>query len=108
MTATTELPQHLRALQRANDVKLRRAALKRRIAAGEASVSEVLEAVPPEAETMRIAELLRSQRRWGQTRARRLLAFYGIGELRELRRLTERQRRVLAEALAAQSGRYRR
>ena len=40
--ATAPAPQHLRALARANEVRLARAAIKRRIASGEVSVREVI------------------------------------------------------------------
>ena len=38
-------PQHLKALERANRVRLARAALKRKVAAGERSAAEVIMAV---------------------------------------------------------------
>ena len=59
----------MRALERANLVRLARAELKRAIARGETDASEVVRDCPWETESMTIAELLTSQRRWGQTRA---------------------------------------
>ena len=41
---------------------------------------------------MTIGELLRSQRRWGRTRARKFLFSIALNENRELGRLTARQR----------------
>src|SRR3954469_20973155 len=73
-TATPPAPQHMRALARANRVRLARAELKRQVAEGEVSVAEVVLSVPFEAESMAIGDLLLSQRRWGQTRCRRFLA----------------------------------
>ena len=102
------LPQHMRALAHANRVRLARAALKRGIEAGEADVVEVVETCPWEAETMTVGELLRSQRRWGETMAVTFvigLFSLALNENRELGRLTERQRRVLAGELAAKHGR---
>ena len=61
-------PQHMQALQRANEVRLARAALKRRISDGAITVDEVILTSPWEAASMTIAELLTSQRRWGSTR----------------------------------------
>jgi hypothetical protein len=48
---------------------------------------------------MSIGELLRSQRRWGRTRARKFLFSMALNENRELGRLTARQRNELAVLL---------
>jgi hypothetical protein len=89
-------PQHLRALAYANRVRLARAALKRAIGAGEACAADVVRSCPWEAESMTLLELLTSQRRWGRTRARKLLAAAGLYENKRLGTLTERQRTILA------------
>jgi hypothetical protein len=52
---------------------------------------------------MTIGELLRSQRRWGRTRARKFLVALALNENRELGRLTLRQRSVLAAELDAKA-----
>jgi hypothetical protein len=101
-TATmTPAPQRLRALERANEVRLARAELKRRIAEGEASVVEVLRDPPHAASTWEIGELLTSQRRWGSTRCRKFLNRHQISETKQIGALTERQRRILADQLEA-------
>ncbi len=101
-TATmTPAPQRLRALERANEVRLARAELKRRIADGDTSVVEVLKDPPTEALTWDIGELLMSQRRWGTTRCRKFLARHQITETKAVGALTERQRRILADQLDA-------
>jgi hypothetical protein len=97
--APAPMPQHMRALAEANRVRLARAALKRDIAAGETEVAEVARGCPWEVSTMTVGELLRSQRRWGRARARKFLFGLALNENRELGRLTERQRLVLALAL---------
>jgi len=91
--------QHLRALDHANAVRLARAALKRRVAAGNVSAAEVIRTCPWEVETMAISDLLMSQRRWGRTRCRRLLLSIGVPELKAVGTLTERQRSALADML---------
>ena len=68
-----EAPQHMQALARANRVRLARAELKRSIARGDIDAAEVVRECPWETESMTIAELLTSQRRWGRTRARKFL-----------------------------------
>jgi hypothetical protein len=99
-TATmTPAPQRLRALERANAVRLARAELKRRIAEGESSVAEVLQDPPHEANSWAIGELLTCQRRWGSTRCRKFLSRHQIVETKPVGALTERQRRVLVDQL---------
>jgi hypothetical protein len=63
----------MQALARANRVRLARAELKRSIGRGEVDVAEIIRECPWETESMTLAELLTSQRRWGRTRARKLL-----------------------------------
>jgi hypothetical protein len=99
----TEAPQHLRALERANKVRLARAELKRAIARGDMDAADVVRRCPWEATTMTVAELLTSQRRWGRTRARKFLMPLLIGENKQLGTLTERQRCLLARELAERS-----
>lgn len=102
-TATMTMePQRMRALERANEVRLARARLKRQIAEGHTSAAQVILELPPEATNWSVRELLMSQRRWGSIRSRKLLAELQIGELRPIGALTDRQRRVLAGQLAAE------
>jgi len=100
-TATITEPQHLRALEQANRVRLARAELKRRIAEGELSASEVIVLCPWEAASMSVADVLTSQRRWGGTRCRKFLAAFRISETKTVGSLTDRQRRALAARLRA-------
>jgi hypothetical protein len=93
-------PQHMRALERANQVRLARAELKRRVAAGETSVAAVIVKCPWEAASMAIGDLLMSQRRWGRTRCHKFLAQIPISEQKTIGSMTERQRRTLAALLA--------
>jgi hypothetical protein len=95
--------QQLRALERANQVRLARAELKRRVAGRETSAATVIEECPWEAASMKISELLMSQRRWGTARCRRLLLSIGVPENKEIGTLTDRQRRVLAAVLRSGS-----
>lgn len=95
--------QHMKALAKANEVRLARASLKRQIAAGELSVAEVLADFPPEAEGMTVSELLSSQRRWGRTRSRKLLSRLDLTENKRIGTLTERQMTLLTAALNAPS-----
>src|SRR2546423_15353865 len=67
-------PQNMRALARANQIRLARAELKRTVAAGKIDVAEVIVSCPWEAHSMAGGELLISQRRWGRTRRRKVPA----------------------------------
>jgi hypothetical protein len=96
---STPEPQRLRALERANEIRLARACLKRRIALGEVSAAEVLIECPEEASSWPVGDLLTSQRRWGSTRCRKFLARNQIVETKPIGKLTERQRGVLVAAL---------
>ncbi|HYH90275.1 MAG TPA: hypothetical protein VEX67_13660 [Solirubrobacteraceae bacterium] len=98
-TATVAAPQHMRALQQANRVRLARAELKRQVTDGETSVADVVLGCPWEAESMAIADLLMSQHRWGRTRCRRFLASIPMSETKTVGSMTERQRRALAARL---------
>jgi hypothetical protein len=97
----TREPQRLRALERANEIRLARAELKRRIAGGHVRVAEVILAPPCEAISWAIGDLLMSQRRWGTTRCRKFLVRNQINETKAVGALTERQRRLLAAQLQA-------
>jgi hypothetical protein len=94
-------PQYMRALERANQVRLARASLKRRIALGEICVAAVILDCPWEAESMAVADLLMSQRRWGQTRCRKFLAQLSMSEKKTVGSMTDRQRHTLAAMLTA-------
>lgn len=102
MTQTATMPpapQRLRALERANQVRLARAELKRRIAGGDVSAAEVILACPQEVSSWPVHELLMSQRRWGSKRCRKFLERNDIGELKRVGALTERQKLLLAVQL---------
>ena len=94
-------PQYMRALERANKVRLARAELKRRVATGELDIAEVILGCPWEAESMAVADLLMSQRRWGQTRCRKFLAQIPMSEKKTIGTMTDRQRRTLAALLCS-------
>ncbi len=98
-SAGPAVPQHLQALARANRVRLARASLKREIGDGSISITKVISDCPWQAESMTLAELLRSQPRWGRTRTRKLLSSVGLSENKRLDTLTERQRMLLVSQL---------
>ena len=94
-------PQRMRALEQANQVRLARAELKRRIMDGEVSAAEIILDCPEAAQRWTVSDLLMSQRRWGATRCRKFLERNGISEIKAIGALTDRQRRMLATQLQA-------
>jgi len=94
-------PQHMQALERANRVRLARAELKRSIARGDLDAADVIRDCPWETESMTLAELLTSQRRWGRTRARKFLVALALNENKRLGTLTSRQRALLSTELSS-------
>jgi hypothetical protein len=98
---TTRAPQRLQALERANEIRLARAELKRRIAFGAVSAADVILEPPLEAHSWAIGDLLLSQRRWGSTRCRKFLTRNQINETKPVGALTQRQRRLLAGQLSS-------
>lgn len=94
-----ERPQHMEALDKANEKRLKRAAVKRDIKAGKLPPSEVVWEYPPELDKMPVYDLIRSAHRWGATRTRNFLHDLRISERRTMAELSDRQRLVLREAL---------
>jgi hypothetical protein len=98
-TVAPARPQYMSALARANQVRLARAELKRRVAEGETTAAQVILDCPWEAESMMVSELLCAQRRWGSTRCRRFLACVPMSETKTIGSMTDRQRTAVAELL---------
>jgi len=96
--------QCLQALERANAVRLARADLKRRVAAAELRAADVVLDAPWEAQSMTIADLLTSQRRWGTTRCRKFLQAIPMSENKTVGSMTQRQRSAIADGLSAGAG----
>jgi hypothetical protein len=64
----------------------------------------VIRECPWETESMTLAELLISQRRWGRTRSRKFLLALALSENKRLGTLTERQRQLLSHELEGKAG----
>lgn len=94
-------PQHMIALHKANKVRLERAALKREIHANDRVILRVIDDPPECMLSCSIMEALTSQRRWGNTRARKLLyrSDAGVPEGKAIGTMTRRQRDILIEDL---------
>ena len=91
--------QPAQALQLANRVRRARSVLKARVAKGQLAAAEVILTPPSEAASMPVAQLLASQRGWGEARSRAFLAQVAVPEDKSIGSLTERQRRAVASQL---------
>lgn len=96
--------QRMSALQKANQVRTGRAALKIEIASlspmdGRRRVAEILRDPPPCMETVRVHELLRCCRLIGIGKAYRFLARHRVSDARRIGTLTQRQVSMIAAEL---------
>lgn len=98
-TSTIEQPQHLAALQRANEVRSSGVELRREIEAGELSIARAL--LDPRAGSLPIGRLLEAQRGWGEHKASRTLGRLRIPHSRRVSALTDRQRLEVARVIEA-------
>ena len=94
-------PRYMLALEHANRVRVARAALKQRVAAGDLEAAEVVLACPWMVQRMPVADLLICQPKWGRVRSLTFLKSVAIAESKTLGSLTERQRVLLAAHLSA-------
>lgn len=91
--------QRLAALRLANEVRLGRAELKRKLAAGRVRLEEVVAEPPACAATAKIYELLLAVPKIGPAKANRLLASCRIAPTKTLTGLSSRQRSELLTRL---------
>lgn len=104
--STQEPPQHLQALARGNALRIQRALLKRRVAAGEVDVAELIRKAPKilrpakrESHPITVYEILTWRRGWGKTRASKFLIGQGISKTATPFTLSGSRRLALALAL---------
>ncbi len=91
------LDQRMEALQRANDVRVRRAQLKRDLKAGNESIESILLDPPEWVETAKVFDMLMAVPKFGRVKAARLLNQCRISQSKTVGGLSERQRTELVE-----------
>jgi hypothetical protein len=96
---TRSLAQRMAALERANEIRMFRARMKREIGAGRRSVHVVLAAPVAEVETMKVFDLLMAMPKVGRVKANRLLTRAHVSPSKTLGGLTTRQRTELLSML---------
>ncbi len=91
------LDQRMEALQRANDVRVRRAQLKRDLKAGQAQIDSILLDPPEFVSTAKVFDMLMAVPKFGRVKAARLLNHCRISQSKTVGGLSERQRTELVD-----------
>src|SRR6186997_2175132 len=91
------LDQRMEALQRANDIRVRRAQLKKDLKAGRESIETILLDPPEWVETAKVFDMLMAVPKFGRVKAARLLNQCRISQSKTVGGLSERQRAELVE-----------
>jgi hypothetical protein len=91
------LEQRRRALRQANEIRSRRAALKKELASGRVRIEDVLAQPPAYAKTAKVRDLLLAVPKVGPARAARFLSRCRIAPSKTVGGMTERQRSELIE-----------
>ncbi|HET9102239.1 MAG TPA: integration host factor, actinobacterial type [Solirubrobacteraceae bacterium] len=86
------LVQRMEALQRANDIRSRRAKLKRDLKAGRQPIDELLLHPPDYLQTAKVFDLLLAVPKYGRVKAGKILSQCRISPSKTLGGLSERQR----------------
>ncbi|EHN09462.1 hypothetical protein PAI11_36970 [Patulibacter medicamentivorans] len=104
VTPERSLNQRLDALQRANEVRSRRAALKRDLKSGRQSIDRLLLDPPEWLETAKVVDMLLAVPKYGRVRAGKVLGQCRISASKTIGGLTPRQRTELVHALRQSRG----
>jgi hypothetical protein len=87
------------ALQRANEIRSRRAQLKRDLKAGRASIHSLLLDPPQYVETAKVFDLLLAVPKYGRVKANKILTTCRISPSKTIGGLSQRQRDELVAVL---------
>jgi hypothetical protein len=93
------LVQRMEALQRANDIRSRRAQLKRDLKAGRSPIHELLLDPPDYLQTAKVFDLLLAVPKYGRVKVNKILGQCRISPSKTLGGLSERQRGELVALL---------
>ncbi len=89
------LDQRMEALKRANDIRVRRARLKKDLKDGQVRIEEILNDPPPYVETAKVFDILMAVPKFGRVKAGRFLTQARISQSKTVGGLSERQRSEL-------------
>jgi hypothetical protein len=93
------LDQRMDALQRANHVRSKRAALKEALKKGGTSIIAVIQDPPEYLLTAKVLDLIMAAPKYGRVKAARVMERCRVSPSKTVGGLSERQRRELVEAL---------
>ncbi len=93
------LTQRLEALNRANEVRTRRATLKKDLKAGRCSIHTLLLKPPPYVETAKVFDMLLAVPKYGRVKVNKVLTQCRISPSKTIGGLSERQRDELVRLL---------
>ena len=93
------LVQRMEALQRANDIRSRRAQLKRDLKAGRTAIHELLLSPPEYLETAKVFDLMLAVPKYGRVKVNKILSTCRISPSKTIGGLSERQRTELVEMM---------
>jgi hypothetical protein len=91
------LDQRMDALKRANDVRVKRAKLKKDLKDGHVRIETVLGAPPAYVETAKVIDILMAVPKFGRVKAARFLNTCRISQSKTVGGLSDRQRTELIE-----------
>ena len=87
--------QRMEALQRANDIRVKRAQLKRDLKNGDADIEKILEKPPEYVATAKVFDILMAVPKFGRVKATRFLTQARISQSKTVGGLSDRQRAEL-------------
>jgi hypothetical protein len=85
----------MEALQRANDIRVKRAQLKRDLKSGRADIEEILAKPPDYVATAKVFDILMAVPKFGRVKATRFLTQARISQSKTVGGLSDRQRAEL-------------
>jgi len=89
----------MRALERANDIRTRRAQLKRDLKAGKTKVESLLMNPPEWVETAKVFDMILAVPKYGRVKANKILTQCRISPSKTIGGLSQRQRGELVQML---------
>jgi hypothetical protein len=93
------LDQRMEALRRANEIRVRRAQLKKDLKAGTVQIEEILRNPPEYVETAKVFDILMAVPKFGRVKAARFLNQCRISQSKTVGGLSDRQRAELVALL---------
>ncbi len=91
------LDQRMDALKRANDVRVRRAQLKKDLKEGKVRIEQILDSPPEYVSTAKVIDILMAVPKFGRVKAARFLTTARISQSKTVGGLSDRQRTELID-----------